>query len=203
MSGPTALVLRHGEASANAMGIFRSWLDVPLTDRGIEQAKAAARFLKRYPIKRIISSPLLRAFVTADIVAAGLPVWQHRGLFPWRLGVFSGLPKDANQDALHLFVENPSVMLPGGESLEAFEDRQHAFWEAALKSSREIGLTLFVCHNSVVTALVNLTRGARDIEPVSGENIKPGGVAEVWYNGKNHEVRPVFGTAEVAQFGGS
>jgi broad specificity phosphatase PhoE len=202
---PIALVLRHGEASDNAQGIFRSWRDVPLTERGVAQAHLAADFIQNYPVTEIISSPLLRAFVTADIAAAkmGLRVFQHRGLFPWRLGIFSGLARKENQDALHLFVENPGISIPEGESLENFEARQFSFWSASLKMSRDRGMILFVCHNSVVTALVNLTLGARQVEAIAGENVKPGGVAEIYWDGKTHFVKPVYGTAETAQFGGS
>ncbi len=204
MSIPVALVLRHGEASANAMGIFRSWLDVPLTQRGIQQAEHARDFLKKYKIKDIIASPLLRAFVTADIVAQPhkLPVWQHRGLFPWSLGVFTSLSKDENQEALHLFVENPGVAIPEGESLEQFESRQFAFWCASLKMSREKGLTLFVCHNSAITALSSFM-GYNPLDPSGKENVKPGGIVEIYWDGAKHSMNVVFGRPEPAVFGGS
>jgi broad specificity phosphatase PhoE len=199
------LILRHGEAAANEQGIFRSWGDYPLTEAGIEQAKEAANYLKKYPICHILTSPLLRAFVTADYSAVPhrLPVYQHRGLFPWRLGIFSGLDRDENQEALHLFVENPNVRIPSGESLRDFEDRQFAFWQAALAMARKNGLTLYVCHNSVVTALLNFMEGGRKADSVTGSNIEPGGVAEIYFDGRQHRVEPVFGKSEPAVFGGS
>jgi broad specificity phosphatase PhoE len=200
---PVALILRHGSTELNERGCFRSWLDVPLSDEGIEQAHAAAKELKKYDIKNIICSPLLRAFVTADICSQGLMVFQHRGLLPWRLGIFSGLPKNENQDALRLFAENPEVCVPGGESLDDFEERQYAFWEAALKKARTEGLTLFVAHTSNVVALVNFTEGAERTEPEFGETVKPGGIAAIYWNGKNHTVEPIFGKPEEAVFGGS
>ena len=132
------LVLRHGETDLNDANRFRSWIDVPLNQKGLEQARDAAKFLKKFKLTNVISSPLLRAFVTADFAAGlqNLTVFQHRGLFPWRLGVFSGLPRKENNDALRLFVKNPDVTVPGGESLRDFEDRQFAFWNAALKKAR-------------------------------------------------------------------
>lgn len=197
------LILRHGETEANADGKFRSWMDFPLNDAGLAQAHAAAKFLKQFPVKHCISSPLLRAFVTADICAPGLMVYQHRGLFPWRLGIFSGLPKNENQAALRLFVANPEVCVPGGESLEDFESRQFAFWDTALTMARGAGLTLYVAHTSNVTALVNFTEGEHEIEPEFGDSVKPGGVGAIYWDGSKHRVEPIFGTPEPAKFGGS
>ena len=199
------LILRHGETAVNAEGLFRSWSDPPLTDQGKQQAAAASKFLQKFPIKHVITSPLLRAFVTADYAAAphGVRVFQHRGLFPWRLGIFTGLSKTEYQPALRLFVQNPEVCVPEGESLQDFEDRQYTFWTAALKMARKEGLTLYVAHTSNVTALENFTEGMEKTEPEFGESVKPGGVGAIYWNGKNHRLEPIFGQPEVAQFGGS
>lgn len=200
-----ALLLRHGTTDLNESGCFRAWLDVPLAPEGILQARKAAQFLKKYPIKRILCSPLLRAFVTADIAAKyqgeGMQVFQHRGLFPWNLGVFAGRPKKEAQAALKLFVNSPQVTIPSGESLEAFENRQFAFYEAVLKEKS--GLTLMVCHTSNVVALQNFTEDERLGEPEDAETVKPGGVLAVYWDGKQHRAEPVFGKAEQAKFGGS
>ena len=198
-----ALILRHGETELNANGSFRSWLDIPLNDDGIQQARDAAKFLKKFNIRHIITSPLLRAFVTADICSGGTLVYQHRGLFPWRLGIFSGLPRDENQDALRLFVKSPNVSIPGGESLQDFEDRQFAFWETALRGARQNGLTLFVAHTSNVVALENFANDEDQGEPENSESVKPGGVAAIHWDGQYHRVEPIFGQPELAKFGGS
>lgn len=200
------LIARHGQTGLNAENCYRSWVDVPLNETGVAQAKQAAKFLEAYPVRHVLCSPLLRSFVTADIQAAPhkLHVNQHRGLFPWRLGIFSGLPKDDNQEALRLFVRNPEIAIPGGESLKAFEDRQYAFWDAALKLARVRGLTLFVAHTSNVVALQNFTQDdGHRAEPEDADTVKPGGVAAIWWDGKQHRVEPVFGQAEAAKFGGS
>ena len=199
------LLARHGDTALNASNSFRGWIDIPLSDKGIAQAHDASKFLSKYPIRQIICSPLLRAFQTADILAAPhkLHVSQHRGLFPYRIGVFSGLPKDENQDALRLFVRNPEVSIPGGESLQDFENRQYAFWNAALKLARIQGLTLYIAHTSNVIALQNLTQDGESMEPEDADTVKPGGVCAIWFDGKNHRVEPVFGRAERAVFGGS
>lgn len=198
-------IARHGETELNNSNCFRSWIDVALNPTGIQQAHEAAKFLKDKQIVNCISSPLLRAFVTADILAAShrLTVFQHRGLFPWRLGVFSGLPRKDNDAALKLFIDNPKVNMPGGESLEDFEERQWAFWQTALRQARERGLTLFVAHTSNVVALENMTSDTPSATPEQSESVKPGGVAAIYWDGKKHRIEPVFGKSEPAKFGGS
>lgn len=199
-----ALILRHGETLLNAQNCYRSWIDVPLNDRGITQAEEAAKFLSKFPIKRVLCSPLLRAFVTADIAAKPhkLRVGQTRGLFPWRLGVFSGRSKKENQSALKLFVASRDVAIPDGESLNAFEDRQFAFFAASLGKGDQ-PLTLYVCHTSNVAALQNFTDEENRGEPEDSDMVQPGGVLAVYWDGKLHRAEPVFGAAEPAQFGGS
>ncbi len=190
-------IVRHGESVGNDLGIFRSALDSPLTKKGIQQAKQAAEFLKDKPIAHIVSSPLLRAFITAELISRDhdIVVYQHRALFPWSLGVLTGLSKSDNQDALDLFIDNPDVPLPSGsavgESLNDFLDRELAFWEAALKMARIAGLTVFVCHNSVILALDQIITG-RDAEIGERELIAPGGVLAIHYDGKNYSLFPVF-----------
>lgn len=196
-----ALVARHGETVYNETEIIRSWNDPPLNQDGLKQAKQARDFLKKYKFSRILCSPLLRAFVTADIIADGRMVWQHRGLFPWNLGVFGGLPKGTTAHAVDLFVKGKQVQVPNGESLNAFEERIFAFFNAALADAQKCGLTLFVCHNSVITALSHLMTG-EEADRLK-DTVKPGGVAEIIFDGKHHSLVPVFGKPEVSTFGPS
>lgn len=65
--------MRHGPAAERAS--TGADFDRPLTSAGVEQTSAAARGLKRLGVKRvaILSSPLVRARQTAELVAAELP----------------------------------------------------------------------------------------------------------------------------------
>lgn len=68
----TLYLIRHGETDHNAAGRAMGQMDVPLNERGIEQARQTAGFLRRYPIERIVSSDLGRAMATAQPLADGL-----------------------------------------------------------------------------------------------------------------------------------
>jgi probable phosphoglycerate mutase len=67
------LLLRHGETVWNAERRFTTRTDVPLNEAGIAQAQAAAEALAPTAIDRIYSSPLQRALVTAETIAAAHP----------------------------------------------------------------------------------------------------------------------------------
>jgi len=197
-----AYVCRHGESPANINGIIRSWKDTSLDSHGMQQAFEASDFLKGKPIEQVICSPLLRAFQTANAIAGphNLVPYQTRGLFPWNMGVFCGLPKEENSKAVQLFVDNPTVRIPNGESLDIFEERQFLFWKAAFEESK-LRLTAFVTHSSSMTSLVKFTQESDEDNPLALEIVKPGGIVEVYFDGTNYRTKPVFGIARSAKFG--
>jgi len=64
--------LRHGETDWNAEGLSQGQTDIPLNKVGLMQAERAARTLAPVTIATIVASPLSRARVTAEMVAAAL-----------------------------------------------------------------------------------------------------------------------------------
>ncbi len=84
--------LRHGETDWNAQGISQGNVDIPLNATGLAQARSAATLLRHRGIATIVSSPLSRAKVTADIVgeSLGLPVEVDAGLREVAFGVQEG-----------------------------------------------------------------------------------------------------------------
>lgn len=63
-------VVRHGETAWNAEARIQGHTDVPLTEKGIEQARLAAARLKDEHFDAVYASDLSRAFVTGEIIAA-------------------------------------------------------------------------------------------------------------------------------------
>jgi len=86
--------LRHGETDWNAQNLSQGNVDIPLNENGIAQAHAAAAKLGGRGITTIISSPLARARVTAEIAAnaLGLPVRLDADLREVAFGVQEGQP---------------------------------------------------------------------------------------------------------------
>ncbi len=63
------ILIRHGQSTANVSGVWQGQLDFPLSEKGRLQATDAGRALKGTRISGIYSSPLARAFETAEILA--------------------------------------------------------------------------------------------------------------------------------------
>ena len=64
------IVLRHGQTTYNAAGIWQGHLDAPLSDLGRQQAQDAATALTSYGIDVIYASDLTRALDTARALGA-------------------------------------------------------------------------------------------------------------------------------------
>src|SRR5215213_3130631 len=62
------LLVRHGQSTANAKGIWQGQMDFPLSEEGRRQASLAGRGLSDEPFEGLYSSPLSRAFETAKII---------------------------------------------------------------------------------------------------------------------------------------
>lgn len=71
---PTRLfLLRHGEVEERYHRVFGGRIDMDLSPRGHEQARALANFLRRRPIDAIYASPMRRAQQTLAPLASHCP----------------------------------------------------------------------------------------------------------------------------------
>lgn len=61
-------IMRHGETKWNKRSKLQGQVDIPLAEEGIEQARQTAEGMKDIPFDHIFSSPLKRAYKTAQIV---------------------------------------------------------------------------------------------------------------------------------------
>jgi broad specificity phosphatase PhoE len=62
------LLVRHGQSTANAKGTWQGQMEFPLSERGRAQASLAGHGLSGEPFEGLYSSPLSRAFETAEII---------------------------------------------------------------------------------------------------------------------------------------
>ena len=83
----TLILLRHGQSTANAADEFSGWLDVPLTDRGAQEARTAAHLLTRHQLHPDVvhTSMLTRAIETAHLVLTELGRSWVPARRSWRL----------------------------------------------------------------------------------------------------------------------
>ncbi|MBW2001391.1 MAG: histidine phosphatase family protein [Deltaproteobacteria bacterium] len=159
-SGTRILLIRHGETDWNRIHRFQGRSDVPLNQKGREQARALALALKHEPITAIYSSPLVRAIETARLIKmfhVSTPFFEEEALIEMDLGDFDGMEAKRwaaqFQDFRKAWQENPaSVKMPGGESLKDVQTRAIDALER-ITNIYPPGSTLLICgHN-----FVNLT----------------------------------------------
>ncbi|MBI2660506.1 2,3-bisphosphoglycerate-dependent phosphoglycerate mutase, partial [Candidatus Woesearchaeota archaeon] len=93
------VLLRHGESTWNKENRFTGWTDVPLTEKGIEEAKKAGRVLKKegFIFDIVFTSVLKRATDTTDILLKEMG-FKVPVKYSWRLnerhyGALQGLNK--------------------------------------------------------------------------------------------------------------
>lgn len=204
MKKMVAVIQRHGSTVLNETNAYRGRQDPPLDAEGLKQAEAAAENLKEEKVKleRIVSSPMLRACQTADRFAEefGLEVEQDRGLISWDLGFLSGRDRKEYSSILDLYVDNPKMKIPSGESLDDLEQRTFEYFEKELKKDK---LTLYCTHNSNIVTLESLIAGDRAGRPESSEtSVQPGGSLAVYVDDSGeYSTEVIFGKDKVAEFG--
>ena len=133
--------IRHGFSEWNAKNLFTGWRDVNLTERGVEEAKAAGKklFEKGYEFDIAFTSVLTRAIKTCNIVLEE----SHQLWIPqvknWRLnerhyGALQGLDKKATaeqygDEQVHIWRRSYDISPPDLDPKDpnsAHNDRRYA-----------------------------------------------------------------------------
>ncbi|NGX39544.1 MAG: 2,3-bisphosphoglycerate-dependent phosphoglycerate mutase [Chlamydiae bacterium] len=78
------ILLRHGQSQWNKENLFTGWVDIPLSEEGIQEAMDAGKKIADIPIDVIFVSSLIRAQMTAMIAMSvhkggRVPVVLHTG----------------------------------------------------------------------------------------------------------------------------
>ncbi len=141
-------IARHGETAWNLENRVSGRTDIPLTEKGLEQAKLLAENAKGKGIEVILASPLLRARQTAQAVsdAIGVPVALDDRLIELDFGIFEGCPR-SSPDFQYTRAQFPT-RYPGGESAFQLAHRVYSCLED-VKRRYDGKTVLLVCHGGV------------------------------------------------------
>ena len=159
------ILLRHGESQWNLENRFTGWVDVPLSPKGIEEAKQAGEKLRGYRFDRAFSSVLARANETLRIVLettgqTDLPLEKDKALNERMYGELQGLNKAETAkkygDAqVKIWRRSYDVRPPGGESLKDTAERALPYYEKMIKPYLLKGETIIIAaHGNSLRALV-------------------------------------------------
>jgi broad specificity phosphatase PhoE/ribonuclease HI len=165
------LLLRHGQTALSVERRYSGHGELPLTEVGVNQAKAAAERLSTMdeigPDTPIVSSPLGRARQTAQMLAdaVGGAVVIHPGLVETDFGQWEGLTfaEAAGRDPrLHgEWLGDSTIPAPGGESFDAVHRRVRRARDELI--AEHGGTTIVIV--SHVTPIKSLLRMGLDAGP--------------------------------------
>jgi len=77
----TLVIVRHGQSRFNELNIFTGWLDVPLSEKGIEQAHSVSTHCENFDYDVVFTSHLKRAHETLSVILSKqikIGVFQHQ-----------------------------------------------------------------------------------------------------------------------------
>src|SRR5678816_4269701 len=83
-------LVRHGETQWSLSGQHTGRTDIPLTEKGEQQAIRIGRFLKDRNFAFVLTSPLLRARETCRLAGFGETAKQDPNLQEWDYGEYEG-----------------------------------------------------------------------------------------------------------------
>jgi 2,3-bisphosphoglycerate-dependent phosphoglycerate mutase len=166
------VIVRHGQSLWNLENRFTGWVDVPLTDKGRDEARAAAERLKNIRFDVAYTSVLSRAEETLEIILASLgqhpPIIRDQALNERHYGDLQGLNKKKTAERygaeqVKLWRRSYDVPPPNGEALKNTAERTLPFFERAILGDLQLGKNVLVVahgnsNRSIVMELDRLTK---------------------------------------------
>lgn len=150
-------VIRHGQSEANLRVAHAGWAQVPLTEKGIAQAKAAGERIRGLHFDKVIVSDLLRAQQTAQ---NALPGYDYQS--DWRVreigvGCLEGRKvADCAVELGESYRRNRAVrdFTPyGGENLAQMQQRVSEFMDDLTKEPEDAQIAV-VCHEGAINCML-------------------------------------------------
>jgi broad specificity phosphatase PhoE len=160
------ILIRHGESTANAERRLVGHIDVPMTQKGVEQVEAVRGTLGS--VSSLYSSPLQRAVATAKgLGLAHEPILDERWV-EIHYGEYDGmLLSEMPEQLWSAWRDDPHFTPKGGESLAQLDERVKAACEELFadegKGARNPdGDVVVVSHVSPIKAAVIWALGLED-----------------------------------------
>jgi len=169
---PQLILLRHGQSQWNLENRFTGWVDVELSAKGEEEARAAGELLKPFQIDMLFTSVLKRAMRTADIALevagkSGIPTERSEKLNERHYGDLQGLNKDDigkqyGEAQLKIWRRSYDMPPPNGESLKDTQERCIPYYKDVIEPKLREGKNVMIAAHgnslrSIVMYLDNLT----------------------------------------------
>lgn len=170
------ILLRHGQSQWNLENRFTGWIDVPLSEKGIQEAKQAGLKLRDLRIDQAYTSVLKRAIDTLSLALQsagknGVPIVKDQALNERHYGELQGLNKEETarkfgKEQVHVWRRSYDIAPPGGESLKDTAARTLPYFKKKVLPDLKAGKNVLIAaHGNSLRSIV------MEIEKLSPEEI--------------------------------
>ena len=193
------LLIRHGETEGESSIRYHGSTDVALSGAGSAHMRATAKALPFAGFDRVVSSPLSRAWESAQIVAPGQSIELEDGFREIDFGRWEGLTRAEIESSDRILARDwlekrEGFEFPGGERRTDFRDRVLAGLERVLTTPGST--VMIVSHKGVIRTISEFLVG----EPLVPERPELGEVVQLtrrldgtWHEGRRASSVRTFG----------
>ncbi len=171
------VLIRHGESQWNSKGIWTGLIDIPLDDRGKQEAHKAALVIPHIKFDKAYTSVLKRAVETLEIIKStlnfsSLPTLQSPSLNERDYGDYTGknkweLEKLFGQEKFENIRRGWDTPIPHGETLKDVYNRVVPYFKTHIEPELKNGKNIIICaHGNSLRALIKY------LEKISDEGIE-------------------------------
>lgn len=162
------ILMRHGESLWNQANLFTGWVDVPLSQKGVEESIEGGRLIKNEPIDRIFTSTLIRAQMTAMLAM----MEHHSGKVPLIIHSKEGTLEEWSQ------IHSPSAQSKTIPVIRAWELNERMYGELQGINKKELA-------EKYGKEQVQIWRRSFDTPPPGGESLAMTASRSIPYFEKN------------------
>jgi len=173
---PILVLVRHGESQWNLENRFTGWVDVPLSEKGISEAKLAGDRLKKENIHfdKAYTSVLQRAektlgFILDALDKQSMPVEKDQALNERHYGDLQGLDKAETakkfgDEQVKIWRRSYDVAPPNGESLKDTAARTLPYFDSKIVPDLKAGKNIIIAAhgNSLRSIVMHLEKLSKD-----------------------------------------
>lgn len=158
------IIFRHGQSVWNLENKFTGWVDVELTEKGMQEARNAGEKLKPYHFDLAYASGLKRAQQTLtlalEVSGKVVPTIYNDALNERMYGDLQGLDKTETSikygdEQVKIWRRSFDIPPPNGESLKDTADRVIPYYKSEIEPQLKAGKNIIIAaHGNSLRALI-------------------------------------------------
>jgi 2,3-bisphosphoglycerate-dependent phosphoglycerate mutase len=158
------IIFRHGQSVWNLENKFTGWIDVELTEKGMQEARNAGEKLKPYHFDLAYASGLKRAQQTLklalEVSGKVVPTIYNDALNERMYGDLQGLDKTETakkygDDQVKIWRRSYDIPPPNGESLKDTAERVIPYFKSEIEPQLKAGKNIVIAaHGNSLRALI-------------------------------------------------